>query len=624
MANKSKWIVLDLSLKDLKHEWILTICLIMAISAVLSPLLLLFGLKFGIIDWGRNYLAQDPRYREIRPLASKSFDKTWFASMHKRPDVAFIIPMTRQISATVKANIKNRKNKIELNIIPTEAGDPLILENGAKIPEKGECVLTKFAAESLGAKKGDVLVARASRIVGSRYEYGSLELKVTGILTVRASELKSMYVRLPVLEAVERYKDGQAVPEYGWPGSTPRAYPLFDGIVIVLPKKLTKFQELSLCNKTGFTKIESLNTDQLRKKAGFRVKDEMAVYRLYTLHKPAGIASVRSVENKLRGKNARLFLWTAPFSAKLLNPDKKTIAELTAYGLSADSEKAGTVGLDPVPSWGSDNGRAKDILKIMLPPDVKADGDKFIVRIERKDGVLEFPVEALKQRTKTPGAAFVPERLAGIIRLYKMRNIKFDEKEGEFILFRRGYASFRLYAKSIFQVDGLRRFFDSVSIPVHTEIKEIKKVVELDKGMTLIFWLLAIVGIAGSVASLIASLYASVERKKRELSVLRLIGLSGGTLFRFPVYQGIIFGSGGFAISMILFFIFSRLINTWFKPYADKLLGFPMEAGVSFCRLPLTHVIGALSVTILIAAISAMVAAFRVTGIEPAEALRDE
>ncbi len=467
-------------------------------------------------------------------------------------------------------------------------------------------------------------MARASRIVGSRYEYGSLELKVTGILTVRASELKSMYVRLPVLEAVERYKDGQAVPEYGWPGSTPRAYPLFDGIVIVLPKKLTKFQELSLCNKTGFTKIESLNTDQLRKKAGFRVKDEMAVYRLYTLHKPAGIASVRSVENKLRGKNARLFLWSAPFSAKLLNPDKKTIAELTAYGLSADSEKAGTVGLDPVPSWGSDNGRAKDILKIMLPPDVKADGDKFIVRIERKDGVLEFPVEALKQRTKTPGAAFVPERLAGIIRLYKMRNIKFDEKEGEFILFRRGYASFRLYAKSIFQVDGLRRFFDSVSIPVHTEIKEIKKVVELDKGMTLIFWLLAIVGIAGSVASLIASLYASVERKKRELSVLRLIGLSGGTLFRFPVYQGIIFGSGGFAISMILFFIFSRLINTWFKPYADKLLGFPMEAGVSFCRLPLTHVIGALSVTILIAAISATVAAFRVTGIEPAEALRDE
>ncbi len=625
MANKSKWIVLDLSLKDLKHEWILSICLIMAISAVLSPLLLLFGLKFGIIDWGRNYLAQDPRYREIRPLTSKSFDKAWFARMKNRPDVAFIIPMTRQISATVKANIKGGKNKIDLNIIPTETGDPLILENGGKIPEKGECVLTKFAAESLGAKKGDILVARASRIVGSRYEYGSLELKVVGILTVRASELKSMYVRLPVLEAVERYKDGQAVPEFGWPGSTPKAYPLFDGIVIVLPQKLTRFQELSLCNKTGFTKIESLNKDQLKAKAGFEVKDGMTVYRLYTLHKPAGIASVRSVQNKLRGKNARLFLWASPFSAKLLNPDGKPVADITGYGLSADSEKAGAVGLDPVPSWGEYKGSTKDILKIMLPPDIKTDGgNKFIVRIEKKDGALEFPVEAIKERTKTSGVSFVPERLAGIIRLYKVRNIKFDEKEGEFILFRRGYASFRLYAKSIFQVDGLRRFFDSVSIPVHTEIKEIKKVVELDKGMTLIFWLLAIVGIAGSVASLVASLYASVERKKRELSVLRLIGLSGGTLFRFPVYQGIIFGSGGFAVSMILFSIFSRLINTWFKPYADKLLGFPMEAGVSFCRLPLTHVIGALGVTVLIAAVSAMVAAFRVTGIEPAEALRDE
>src|SRR5262245_45526903 len=70
-------IVLRLSSADLRHEWILTACLIMAVAAVLSPLLLLFGLKYGTIETLRIRLVQDPRNREIRPLVSKSFAKAW-------------------------------------------------------------------------------------------------------------------------------------------------------------------------------------------------------------------------------------------------------------------------------------------------------------------------------------------------------------------------------------------------------------------------------------------------------------------------------------------------------------------------------------------------------------------
>jgi len=624
MAAKSKWIVLNLALKDLKHEWILTICLIMAISAVLSPLLLLFGLKYGIIDWGTSHLVNDPRYREIRPNISKSFEKNWFSHLKRRGDVAFVVPMTREISATVKAHVKGRDKKQELNIIPTEAGDPLLLENGALMPGGKECVMTKFAAESLGVKKGDTLVASAGRIIKGKYEYGSLELKVTGILAERASQQKSIYVLLPVLEAVEKYKDGQAVPEYGWPGSLPRAFPLFDGITIVLPQKLTKFQELSLCNNTGFTKIETLDPESQKAKAGFQVSPGMSVYRLYTLHKPAGMESIKSVENKLRGKNAQLFSWTAPLSVQLLGEDKSKVADIRVYALDADETKAESVGLGITTSWRENRETEANRLQIMLPPEMKINGETFFLRVEEDGGILEFPVTIAATRTNMEGVAYVPQKLAGILRLHKQRNIAFDNKEGEFILFRKGFASFRLYAKSIYDVEGLRNYFDSMSIPVHTELLEINQVIQLEKGMTLIFWLLAIVGIVGSVASLVASLYASVERKKRELSVLRLIGLPSRTLFRFPVYQGILFGAGGFAVSMVLFTAFSRLINIWFGPYAEKLLGYPMEGAVSFCRIPPVYVAGAFAFTVFVAALSAMVAAFRVTGIEPAEALRDE
>jgi len=624
MAVKSKLKVLRLALKDLQHEWILTLCMIMAISAVLAPLLLLFGLKYGIIDLATDRMINDPMYRAILPNVSKTFDKNWFNNLRQREDVSFVIPMTREISATVKAQVNGQKEQQELNIIPTANGDPLLLENGAAIPAKDECVMTKFAAESLGAKIGDVLVTKAGRIIKGRYEYATLKLKISGILTERASQQKSIYVQLPVLEAVEKYKDGQSVPEYGWNGSIPTAYPLFDGVIVILPEKLTKFQQLSLCNNTGFTKIETLDKDKLQSKTGYLVAPGMAAYRLYTLHKPAGMESIKGVKNKLRGKNALLFPWTKPCTVQLLDKNKSPLTELSLFSLTADETHAKAAGLNIVTPWQKSSESPAKNLQIMLPPDLSVDGDTFFLQVEAEGGTLQFPVTIASEKTKSPGVSFVPAQLGGIIRLHQQRNIAYDNRQNEFVLFRKGFASFRLYAKSIYGVKGLRNYFDSNHIPVHTELLAINKVIQLDKGMTLIFWLLAAVGIIGSVASLVSSLYASVERKKRDLSVLRLLGLPSLTLFRFPVYQGIAYAAGGFAISMILFGLFARVINMWFAPYVQKMLGYSMDEAVSFCRIPPLYVGAAFSFTVLVAVLSAMVAAFRVTGIEPAEALRDE
>src|SRR2546425_5627164 len=89
------------------------------------------------------------------------------------------------------------------------------------IPQRGECVLTHFAAEDLKVQPGESLVVAATRTREGQIESGTLELKVVGVLSLRASELKAVYVPLQLLEAVEQFKDGQAVPEYGWKGSTP-------------------------------------------------------------------------------------------------------------------------------------------------------------------------------------------------------------------------------------------------------------------------------------------------------------------------------------------------------------------------------------------------------------------
>ena len=66
-------LVPSLAWADLKHEWVLSLCLFLAVAAVVGPLLLLFGLKNGTMETLRGRLLEDPRNREIRPMVSRSF-----------------------------------------------------------------------------------------------------------------------------------------------------------------------------------------------------------------------------------------------------------------------------------------------------------------------------------------------------------------------------------------------------------------------------------------------------------------------------------------------------------------------------------------------------------------------
>jgi putative ABC transport system permease protein len=52
-----------LATAHLLHEWVLTLCLVLALAAVLAPLLVLFGLKHGTIHTLRERLVEDPVFR---------------------------------------------------------------------------------------------------------------------------------------------------------------------------------------------------------------------------------------------------------------------------------------------------------------------------------------------------------------------------------------------------------------------------------------------------------------------------------------------------------------------------------------------------------------------------------
>jgi putative ABC transport system permease protein len=130
-----------------------------------------------------------------------------------------------------------------------------------------------------------------------------------------------------------------------------------------------------------------------------------------------------------------------------------------------------------------------------------------------------------------------------------------------------------------------------------------------------VFWLIALIGSIGFLASLAANLLANVERKRRELSILRLIGFPTLSLVLFPMTQALLIAGLGAAAALAVYAPVAAALNTWF---ADSL-----QPGELICRLRTVHIIIALAATLLGSALAAAWAGWRAARIEPAEGLRD-
>ena len=115
---------------------------------VIAPLLVLFGLKFGLVSSLTERLETDPASREIIPLGGGRFSAAFIAQLGERSDVAFAVPRTRQIAATAQVGT------LTLEMLPTAAGDPLLA--GLPMPHGlDQIVLSHTAAEKLAARPGD-------------------------------------------------------------------------------------------------------------------------------------------------------------------------------------------------------------------------------------------------------------------------------------------------------------------------------------------------------------------------------------------------------------------------------------------------------------------------------------
>jgi putative ABC transport system permease protein len=213
--------------------------------------------------------------------------------------------------------------------------------------------------------------------------------------------------------------------------------------------------------------------------------------------------------------------------------------------------------------------------------------------------------------------AFVSLRLLVLSEDYRDGNIESIDLPGsdEAALQGRAYASARLYARDLDRVEALAAAVEQTGVSVRLRSQQIAVVRTLDHGLNWVAGIIVALGMVGVACSIAVSQWLGVERRRREISVLRLIGLTRANALLMLVAEALVVATCAFIIAAILFLVLS--------PLADRLIAAAEIIDGPICRLAPRQFLYLFLVTAIAGGLGALIGGARVLGIEPAECLRE-
>ncbi len=269
-----------LALKDYYHERLLSACAVLSLAAVLTPLLILYGVKYGIITTMTDRLQNNPHNLEIIPVASGHYTQTWIDGLKKTPQVGFIMPKTRAISATMAITPKGETSafrRVTVSLEPTDKGDTLLMPHMQKVtPRPKDAFAVTLSAEGarrIQAKAGMLLDGYVERTQKGKVQKAKIPLWVEAVLPLEVQQREVAFVPLTLLEATENYRDGRKpqsdsrlTEAQGFTGDAPPATERIYASFRLYAKDLKSVTELreyfSIKGIEVYTKAEEIATVQ--------------------------------------------------------------------------------------------------------------------------------------------------------------------------------------------------------------------------------------------------------------------------------------------------------------------------------------------------------------------------
>jgi putative ABC transport system permease protein len=207
-------LLVSLAVADLWHDRKVSLCIAASLVAVIAPLLLLFGLKHGVVSQLQEELLRDPRNLEIKLLSSGNYNAQWLNELQQQPQTGFALGLTRSLNT--QADLLGNRGRFldNVEIIPTAGGDPL-LNAPVSALTSGQVILSAAAAERLTLNVGAPVRMIVQRRMDGKPERGETTLTLVGILPSVSFARPAAFVHPDVLLQLERFRDGYAVHALG-------------------------------------------------------------------------------------------------------------------------------------------------------------------------------------------------------------------------------------------------------------------------------------------------------------------------------------------------------------------------------------------------------------------------
>jgi putative ABC transport system permease protein len=591
MLKKIYW-SFQFAVAEIRSEWLFGLGVSLAICSVMTPMALLWGTKTGIIDTMRSRLLRDPVIREIVGQENIALPVTWFDEMRADPRVAFVTPSVRRISLYGNVSVSGGNQKTaEVAYLPTGVGDPVgggVDWNAEKPGIPVPCMMTSRAAEEIGAALGSEINIEQSRFEGGKPVKAVLKATVQRILEPHESSGMSVFLPLAVIERIEDYKDGQAVPIFNWEKSELDSLRIYDSIRVKI--KNIENQEL-LANA-----IKSLGEYNNILVTGDPVEGNFGVSG-----RDDGIDHAQMI------KIARIFSSFSP----LIRLEAQS--KVTNYISAGSLMPSDIVFKENESDWLT----LAEIDELEKPAVAQAGSTKYLAAcIASEDGGYSYVRLAVADDWTQKKIIQVPSLLVGVIGAAKRRTLEFNQETGEFRPIRKQYPGFRLYAKELEGVKVLRMLCAENGIQVSTNEERIQSVLYLDESLGKFLAFIIVAGGVGGIGALFTSLYLSIERSRRQFSVLQILGIPRIYVFLATVFQVTFMVLVGVIASYIFFQMGALLLSSVLAPgSADS---------SNVCVLTASNWSALTGAAVISALISALLALRRLRFKDPALVARSE
>ncbi|MCC6719363.1 MAG: hypothetical protein IT555_15885 [Acetobacteraceae bacterium] len=196
-----------LALADMRHDAGLFASVALTVTAVLAPLLVLLGLKTGVVEHLVGALRADPATREVVLRGHVPLAAEWFAAMRARPDVAFVVPRMRQLAQPVDVGMAASPTRgTNADFVVSAPGDPVLGTQAGGIGE-GSVVVSQRLAQLGGFKIGDDVTVWAVRRATSGNQRIDAPARVAGIAPATATQNAVVYGPLAMAAALEAFQE---------------------------------------------------------------------------------------------------------------------------------------------------------------------------------------------------------------------------------------------------------------------------------------------------------------------------------------------------------------------------------------------------------------------------------